>query len=97
MLRLRNIVVRLRSFSVRHYLESRNLNEKQERKVRDVDSGYDKESHVSVSREKERHRVRHRDRDWHHYSKSSGYSGQSSRHGRRRSRSRSHHRRSQSV
>ncbi|XP_017329152.1 dual specificity protein kinase CLK4 isoform X1 [Ictalurus punctatus] len=79
-----------------HYLESRSLNEKQETKVRTVDSGYEKDIHVSVSREKERHRVRQRDHDWHHYSKSSGYSGQSSRHGRRRSRSRSRHRRSRS-
>ncbi|KAI5624895.1 dual specificity protein kinase CLK4 isoform X1 [Silurus asotus] len=79
-----------------HYLESRSLNEKQGTKARAVDSGYDMDSHVSVSREKDRYRVRHRDRDWHHYSKSSGYSGQSSRHGRRRSRSRSRHRRSHS-
>ncbi|XP_026872495.1 dual specificity protein kinase CLK1-like [Electrophorus electricus] len=80
-----------------HYLETRSLNERLELRVKAVDMGHDKESCVSISKDHEKNRVRQRDhdRDWHHYSKSSGYSGrsrQSSRRGRRRSRSRSHHR-----
>ncbi|XP_076878054.1 dual specificity protein kinase CLK4 isoform X2 [Brachyhypopomus gauderio] len=84
-----------------HYLETRSLNERLEVRVRIVDMGPEKENCVSISKERETNRVRQRDhdRDWHHYSKSSGYSGrsrQSSRRGRRRSRSRSRHRRSHS-
>ncbi|KAG9272278.1 dual specificity protein kinase CLK4 isoform X2 [Astyanax mexicanus] len=77
-----------------HCLETRSQNKKLETKVSSVDMGHDKESRVSVRKERDMKRVRHRDhdRDWHHYSKSSGYSGhsrRSSRRGRRRSRSRS--------
>ncbi|XP_066505669.1 dual specificity protein kinase CLK4 [Hoplias malabaricus] len=87
-----------------HYLEVRSQNERLETKVTIVDMGHDKEIHMSICKEREKRvRPRDHDRDWHHYSKSSGYSGRSgrsrrsSRRGRKRSRSRSrsrHHSRS---
>ncbi|XP_036424614.1 dual specificity protein kinase CLK4 isoform X1 [Colossoma macropomum] len=81
-----------------HYLETRSQNERLETKIRAVDMGHDKASHVSICKEREKKRVRHRDhdRDWHHYSKSSGYSGRSGRSGRSRRSSRRGRKRSRS-